>query len=215
MKTLYLLPNLLHEESKLTVSLPSLDALIAESEKGGYTYLKRFSLGKIPVYMLNEHTRNTEELLSIAEEKVGLISDAGLPCLADPGAELVFLARQKSVKIQAIPGPSALTLALMLSGLPAQTFTFHGYLERDEKALLSQLRSFPKKTTHLFIEAPYRNQKLLTFLLKHCQPHDLLSVAWNLTGPDEEVVTQEVQKWRAFPLPDLHKKPAIFILFKN
>ena len=135
MKTLILLPNLLYEEAAFTFQIPPLDALIAESEKGGYTYLKKASLPKLPTYFLNEHTKNIDELLEIAEEKVGLISDAGAPCLADPGSELVFKARQKGIKIEAISGPSSIFLALMLSGLPAQTFSFHGYLSREEKEL--------------------------------------------------------------------------------
>ncbi len=214
MKILYLLPNLLHEEDSFTFQAPALDALIAESEKGGYTYLKRFSIPKIPAYFLNEHTKNIQELLAISEEKVGLISDAGLPCLADPGAELVFQARKKGVEIHAISGPSSLTLALMLSGLRAQSFTFHGYLAKEEKDLVQQVRSFSRKMTHLFIEAPYRNLKMLEFLLKTLAPEDLLCVAWDLTGPGQGVISQTVREWKNNKLPDLHKKPAIFLIYR-
>lgn len=211
MKILILLPNLLHEEAAFTFQIPPLDALIAESEKGGYTYLKKASLPKVPTYLLNEHTKNLDELLQIPEEKVGLISDAGVPCLADPGSELVFKARQKGIQIEAIPGPSSIPLALMLSGLPAQAFTFHGYLSREEKELEKQIRSFPKKMTQIFIEAPYRNQKLLDFLLKHLRPDDLLSIAWDLTGPNQGVISQPVRAWKN--LPDIHKKPAVFLVY--
>src|SRR6185437_5912853 len=94
---------------------PVLDALIAESERAGRQYLKRYGLGQRSIYLLNEHTQDPCELLEIKEEKIGLISDAGMPCLADPGADLIWMARQKGVEIHAFSGPSSILLSLVLS----------------------------------------------------------------------------------------------------
>ena len=211
MKSLHLLPNVLHEASNWRFDPPHIDALIAESEKGGRQYLKKF-FGKIavPIYLLNEHTQDLGSLLTLAEESIGLVSDAGLPCLADPGSQLVLLAKKQKVAIYAYPGPSSIVLSLMLSGLPAQSFTFHGYLERDPLLLRKQLSSFSSHTTHIFIETPYRNQKMLEAILKARKPKDLLCVASDLMGPDQSVVTSAICDWRASP--DFHKKPAIFLI---
>lgn len=211
MKTLYLLPNLLHEDSTWRFEPPPLDALIAESDKGGRQFLKKF-FGKItiPIYLLNEHTQDPSLLLVLPQEKIGLISDAGLPCLADPGSQLVFLAKKQKIDIHAYPGPCSIVLALMLSGLPSQRFTFHGYLERDVPALQKQLTSLSPDMTHIFIETPYRNQKLLNLILKTRRPKDLLCVASDLMGPCETVLTQPICDWTS--LPDIHKKPTIFLI---
>ena len=212
MKTLHLLPNVLHAEARFPFEPPAIDALIAESEKGAHAYRKRFSLPQMPVHLLNEHTTRPEELLRIEQNEVGLISDAGMPCLADPGAQLVMAARKKGIAVKAYPGPSSILLALMLSGLSAQRFFFHGYLEREEKALVRQIQGFAPGVTHLFIEAPYRNLKLFETLLRTLRPDDLLSIACNLTGPDEWVRTAAVKEWKE--TPDIQKKPAIFLVSK-
>lgn len=212
MKVLHLLPNVLHEESTWRFEPPELDALIAESEKGGRQFLKKF-FGKIalPIYLLNEHTSDPAPLLQLAEARVGLISDAGLPCLADPGSQLVLLARKKDIEIHAYPGPSSIVLSLMLSGLPAQQFTFHGYLERDPALLHKQLASLSAQMTHIFIETPYRNQKMLEAIIKARKPKDLLCVASDLMGCGERVISKPICEWTT--LPDLQKKLAIFLLY--
>jgi 16S rRNA (cytidine1402-2'-O)-methyltransferase len=212
MKTLHLLPNLLHEQAQWEFRPPKIDALVAESERGGYAYMKRFGMAKVPLYLLNEHTERPEELVGLKEESVGVVSDAGLPCLADPGANLVWAAREQGIEVKAYPGPSSMMLALMLSGLPAQSFIFHGYLEREPALLEKQIRLLPKNITHVFIETPYRNQRMLETLLKTLAPEDRLCVAWNLTGPDEGVVSKRVKAWKQ--LPDLQKKPGVFLCFK-
>ncbi len=214
MKTLHLLPNVLHGEAKFEFQPPSIDALIAESEKGAHAYRKRFSLPQMPIHLLNEHTTHLDELLRIEQEEVGLISDAGMPCLADPGAQLVLAARKKGIAVKAYPGPSSILLALMLSGLSAQRFFFHGYLEREESKLAQQLQKLAPGLTHLFIEAPYRNQKLLETLLRTLRSQDLLSVACNLTAPDEWVQTKTISEWKVNALPDIQKKPTIFLVAK-
>ncbi|MBI2743370.1 MAG: SAM-dependent methyltransferase [Chlamydiales bacterium] len=231
---LLLLPNLLDETTSVAQLLPAsvgeavrtIQGLIAESEKGGRAYLKLFGVApqKMPIRVLSEHTTKEEldELLSLLKkgERWGLVSDCGLPCLADPGADLVLRARQMNLPIQAFVGPSSITLALMLSGLSGQKFTFHGYLEREEEKLSRQIRALEKlsaqeKETQLCIEAPYRSPKLLGQLLQHLSDKTLLSVAWDLTLPTETVITQPVSVWKKKPLPDLTKKPAIFLFFSN
>lgn len=211
MKKLYLLPNVLHEESSWSFTPPHIDALIAESDKGGYQYLKRFGLPKVPIYLLNEHTEKPSELLKIPEENVGLISDAGLPCLADPGSPLVTAAHKKGIEVEAIPGPNSLMMALQLSGFSGQAFAFHGYFPREEKDLIAKIRSLPKGMAHLFIETPYRTEKLFKMLLKALQPQDQLCVACELMGTNAFVKTHSIQEWKNRSLPS-GKPRAVFVI---
>ena len=211
MKKLVLLPNVLHEESTWSFMPPKIDALIAESEKGGRQFLKRFHLAPCPIYLLNEHTKDPDKLVRIPEEIVGLISDAGLACLADPGAHVVAAARRSGISIDSIPGPSSLMLALQLSGFSGQAFTFHGYFPREEKELALILKRLEVKKTHLFIETPYRTQKLFELLLKFLPESASLCVAFELMGPAECVRTETVRNWKksgiSFP-----KGRAVFVI---
>ncbi len=230
--TLLLLPNLLGEHKHHQPFLPAsvdkamanLDGLIAESEGGGRRFLGRFETKKaahlMPMALLNKHTDDSDLdfLLEpvIAGERWGLVSDAGMPCIADPGHKLVSRARNQGVNIQAFVGPSAVTLALMQSGLPGQSFTFHGYLDRDvarRGESIKQIEAAAKKTraTQIVIEAPHRNGHLMESLLEVLDPKTVLCVAWNLTLPDQGLVTQPVSVWKRSDLPNLHKKPAIFL----
>jgi 16S rRNA (cytidine1402-2'-O)-methyltransferase len=213
MKKLYLLPNSLHEKSTWSYTPPHIDALIAESDKGGYQYLKRFGMPKVPIYLLNEHTDKPVELLKITEENVGLISDAGLPCLADPGSPLVAAARKKGIVVEAIPGPNSIMMALQLSGFSGQAFTFYGYFPREEKDLSAKIRSLPKGMAHLFIETPYRTEKLFRMLLAILQPQDQLCVACELMGPNGFVETRSIQEWKNRSLPS-GKPRAVFVIQK-
>lgn len=230
---LLLLPNLLGEHRFSEVFLPSsvekavksLDGLIAESEQAGRRYLSRFLKDRpatdVPIALFNEHTpkEHIDFLLEpiLQGERWGLISDAGLPCIADPGALLVRRARQRGILIQAFVGPSSILMALMLSGLPGQRFYFHGYLDRDEKKREEQLSSLLKmaekdKATQIFIETPYRNQQLLTLLLEKLPSKSWLCVAWDLTLPTQGVVSQTIHSWKKTAIPNLDKKPAIFLI---
>ncbi|MBM3197782.1 MAG: SAM-dependent methyltransferase [Chlamydiae bacterium] len=222
---LFLLPNLLTEEdecplrsmpSRVGEIVPSLDGLIAESEKGARRYLKKFPFPEgrrfqeVPIYLLNEHTKQ-EEITSLLEpllqgKTLGLISDAGLPCLADPGAPLVFLARQKDIEVEAIPGPSSLILALMLSGLSAQKFSFLGYLDKDVEKRRFAIKQLEKESkqkgmTQVFIEAPYRSAALLTTLLETLEESTQLSVSTRLTYPDEMTITLPIRLWKKMTSP--------------
>jgi 16S rRNA (cytidine1402-2'-O)-methyltransferase len=227
--TLFLLPNVLMEEAETSLWLPagieevvnSLDGLFAESEKGGRKFLNRWRLkGKLQEFLIeeiNEHT--TREVLQerlqhlMAGETWGIVSDAGLPCIADPGSELVRLARLKGVAVKALAGPSSITMALMLSGLPSQRFDFNGYLERKPEALMTQLRSLEKRpVTQIFIEAPYRSLSLFKTCLDALKPDTLLAYAIELTGPEEEVRVKTVREWKKEAPPNLHKKRTIFLI---
>lgn len=232
---LFLFPNLLDEEGMHDQVLPKsvdeavsqIDGLIAESEKAARRFLRRFSFPapktfrEVPIRLLNEHTSDhqLDELLAplIKGECWGLISDCGMPCLADPGSNLVFKARQKGVAVETFAGPSSILMALVLSGLGGQHFTFHGYLPKSEEELLRAVQEMQKhsaqaKSTHLFIEAPYRNEKLLSFLLKTLHEDTFLSLAIDLTASSQEVVTRRVREWKQLALPSIDKRPTVFLV---
>ena len=229
---LLLFPNLLGDFRHAEVFLPAsvfkamqtIDGLIAESETEGRRYLKRFETKKppleIPIALFNEHTPESDLdflLEPIAKgERWGLVSDAGLPCIADPGSKLVLRAMQRGIYTQAFVGPSSILLALMLSGLPGQKFFFQGYLNKDPHKRKDQIKSLSQQsrleqTTQIFIEAPYRNQHALETLLQTLPEKALLSVAWDLTLPTQGVMTQSMAQWKKCSPPNLEKKPAIFL----
>lgn len=224
---LYLLPNLLGETVDHTLLLPrgvdlvvaELDGIIAESAKAARAYLKHFQLKKalqeMPVLILNEHTKEADMLLDGAKkgEIWGYVSDAGLPALADPGAELVRLARTFNIPVRALPGPSSIIMALQLSGFSGQQFTFHGYLAREQEIRKKQLlRMQEDGYTHIFIETPYRSHTMLQELISFLKPETKLSVSWDLTLPSEGSKTGSVKWWRGEQVPDLQKKPAVFLV---
>jgi 16S rRNA (cytidine1402-2'-O)-methyltransferase len=229
---LLLLPNLLgevrHHEPFLPQSVDkavaSLDGLIAESETAGRRYLKRFKTEKlpqeIPIAQFNEHTPadQIDFLLEpvVKGERWGLVSDGGLPCVADPGSTLVKRARQLGLNVQAFVGPSSIMMALMLSGLPGQRFAFQGYLDKEpegRKAQIRNLEAAAKKEgiTQIFIEAPYRNQYLLEALVETLSDETELCVAWDITLQTQGILSQPVKHWKKSPLPTLDKRVAIFL----
>lgn len=233
---LVLLPNVLNEEetnitscfTQSVISLvPMLDGLIAESEKGGRAFLKRFSFpeGKsfrdIPIKVLSEHTKDNEfaELLAPIKEgqRWGLVSDAGLPCLADPGAKLVYLARHSGVDVEAHMGPSSIILSLMLSGLGAQKFTFEGYLPKEGSELVAALKQVQQRAvkegaTHIFIETPYRVDQMLEKLLATLDEKMKLSLSVDLMLPNQMVVTKTIKEWKKSPKLVIGKRLAVFVV---
>lgn len=230
--TLYLLPNLLSEELPWEPFLPvsvkeavlSLQGLIAESEKAGRRFLKRFltheRLAAMPIKLLNEHTPHSEleELFAPIRrgETWGLVSDAGIPCLADPGAALVRLAQKHQLPVVAIPGPSSPILALQLSGLNGQSFSFHGYLPREPDPLQKALKKLEKrsqeeKATQIWIEAPYRSARLAQTAMEVLKPQTLFCIALNLTMPNQRVRTQKIEQWKKTTFP-IEKEPAVFLM---
>ncbi|MCP5492001.1 MAG: SAM-dependent methyltransferase [Chlamydiales bacterium] len=220
--TLHLLPNLLAEglDPKsafvpvLYDIIPTLDGIIGESERNARRYLKLFrdDFRDVPIELLNEHNKDVRPLLKPLEkgESWGLISDCGLPLLADPGAKLVAGARAKKIDVQVYPGPSSIIQALMLSGFSAQGFTFHGYLPRDptrrEQALKALVTSMRKtRLTQVFIEAPYRNNPMRNDLIRLIPKEIGIIAAVDLMLPSQAIFDVRTN-------PELHKKCVVFVL---
>lgn len=197
---------------------------IVEHPKTARQFLKQagcaLPLQKIKMQVLDEHTLPKEfaSLLAplLAGNNVGLLSEAGCPAVADPGAGLVRLAHQKNIRVVPLVGPSSILLALMASGLNGQRFVFHGYLpvendQRVRKILELEKESAARDQTQIFIETPYRNQKLLESLIQTCRDGTELCIACDLTLASEQIATRTVKEWKR-GLPDINKKPAIFLL---
>jgi 16S rRNA (cytidine1402-2'-O)-methyltransferase len=238
--TLYLIPNSLGPGA-LDEVLPAsvrettaqLDYFIAENAKTARAFLKLVStthpLGKplqeIEIRELNINSAASElpSLLAPlqAGRNAGLVSEAGVPAVADPGADLVRLAHQKNIPVKPLVGPSSILLALMASGLNGQSFAFQGYLPTDSGQRANRLRqleqrSRQEKQTQIFIETPYRNEAMLEAIANYCTSSTLLTVATDLTLETETVRTQPVQSWKneitAGRFPDFKKKPTVFLL---
>lgn len=204
--------------------ISGLGHFIVEHPKTARQFLKQIGcilpIQTIKMEVLDEHTRVTEfeKLLApvLAGNDTGLLSEAGCPAIADPGAGLVRLAHQKNIRIRPLVGPSSILLALMASGLNGQRFVFHGYLPvepaRRAKTLVQlEKDSIARDQTQIFIETPYRNQKLLESILHACRGGTVLCVASNLTLAGETISTRTVNDWKQ-ALPDLHNQPAVFLL---
>lgn len=170
---------------------------------------------------LNQHTdpKDLADMLKplLAGEDVGIISEAGCPGIADPGADLVSLAHRNGIRVVPLVGPSSILLALMASGLNGQCFAFHGYLPIEEsarnKAITTlEAESVKRKQTQIFIETPYRNEKLFCALLAHCHPQTLLCVATDITLVTELIQTRSIAQWKTKPGQQLNKRPSLFLL---
>lgn len=170
--------------------------------------------------ILDEHTPDNEipGLLDnlVNGQDVGLMSESGLPCIADPGSKVTQEAHRLNIQIKALSGPSSIFLGLMASGFNGQSFTFHGYLPIKGKGLKQALHSIENNasttgSTHIFIEAPYRNQKLFEEILAVCHPETMLCIASELTAAKEWVKTMNIRTWKS-QHPDIHKKNAIFLI---
>jgi 16S rRNA (cytidine1402-2'-O)-methyltransferase len=230
--TLYLIPVTLGDENVAPV-LPDyvlnitrqLSTFVVENEKTARRFLSVIKTQKpvreLELLTLNEHTQEKElpALLKplLSGQNVGIMSEAGCPGIADPGAKLVELAHRKGIRVMPLVGPSSILLALMASGLNGQSFRFLGYIPADKAARIQRLKdiemtSAKQRETQLFIETPYRNQHLLEDILTHCQTHTRLSIACNISLADEFISTKTVAEWKRGPLPDLHKKPTVFSL---
>jgi 16S rRNA (cytidine1402-2'-O)-methyltransferase len=228
---LYLIPSTLGSEQALPFIAPSvveailpLDYFIVENLRSARRFLKKCgytkNLDDVTFFELNnrtpvaEYSEMVRPLMNGLD--MGLLSDAGVPAVADPGSEIISIAHEKQIKIKPLIGPSSILLALMASGLNGQGFTFNGYLPRKENERIKALKHIEfisKKTgfTQIFMDTPYRNISLLENIVENLSPHTLLCIAVNLTMPDEKIVTQEVSKWRKSNI-SLDKKPAMFLL---
>ena len=241
--TLFLLPNTLgmaHPSTPLFDVIPvevqkitaALSHFVAENAKTTRAYLKlvhanyplALPLQDIQISELNVNTKETAlpGLLAplLAGLDVGLISEAGVPAVADPGANLVRLAHQHHIQVHPLVGPSSLLLSVMASGLNGQSFAFNGYLPTDavlrgKRIAELEIRSRKERQTQLFIETPYRNSALLEALCQACQPATQLCAATDLTLATESIQTKAVAEWRNLmaqgKAPDLNKKPTVFL----
>jgi 16S rRNA (cytidine1402-2'-O)-methyltransferase len=228
---LYLIPCTLGEYAPSQV-LPvpvlelirTLDTFIVENSKSARAFLKACEIptpqNQLQLFEIDKHDDAQDITAFIAPllqgKNVGLISEAGVPAVADPGARIVKLAHQKNIKVVPLTGPSSLLLALMASGMDGQRFCFHGYLPIDRNDRIKTLQRLEKDAiqysqTQLFIETPYRNNNLLKDICDHLQPQTRLCVAVNLTLPDEKVITLSIRDWKKQSV-DLHKKPAVFLI---
>lgn len=232
--TLYFTPVTLGDDN-VTKVIPkdvidiihSLDEFVVENEKTARHFLSHTKhptpIREITLKTLDKNTPNKalKPLLSslIAGKNVGLMSEAGCPGVADPGARLAALAHTKEIRVAPLVGPSSILLSLMASGFNGQCFTFSGYLPIDKLARVNKIKALEKRAkshneTQIFIETPYRNNQMLSALLATCHPNTQLSVACNITLDNEYIVTKTVAQWNeADELPDLHKKPTVFLLF--
>jgi len=232
---LYLIPNTLGEgdADALAAVLPvpvraqaaALGYYIGENAKTTRAFLKKVGtdrpIQEIEIRELNVNTPvgEIDKLLApiLAGADAGLVSEAGCPAVADPGALLVRRAHERGVKVVPFVGPSSILLALMASGMNGQSFAFHGYLpvdagERAKRLRDLEMQSRKAKQTQIFIETPYRNRALLDTLLATCAPSTLVCVAVDLTLASETIASRSIADWKKAPEIDLHKRPAIFLL---
>lgn len=233
--TLYLVPSALGE-TPWTSYLPAetrdiacrLRILIAENAKTTRAELKRLGhplpLRDIVVEQLPERPSDAdiERLLAplLADHDVGLMSEAGCPAIADPGALLVRRAHALGIPVRPLVGPSSLLLALMASGLDGQRFAFHGYLpvrepERSRRIAELEKESARHRQTQIFIETPYRNDALLAALLATCRPATRLCLAVDLSLPTESVMSRTISEWRHQRPPQIDRRPAVFLLLSG
>ncbi|RKD90441.1 16S rRNA (cytidine1402-2'-O)-methyltransferase [Mangrovibacterium diazotrophicum] len=231
MANLYLIPITLGE-SELESVIPathreiilSISHFIVENVRTARRFLKKvdreIDIDSLHFYELNKHT-DKKQLHSYLDPlkqdlHIGIMSEAGCPGVADPGADVVRIAHEKNVKVVPLVGPSSILLAMMGSGMNGQNFAFNGYLpiQKNEKAQqikLLEKRIYTENQSQLFIEAPYRNLQLLDDLLQNCQPHTKLCIACDLTLETEFIKTQSIEAWKKSK-PDIQKRPAIFVL---
>ena len=199
---------------------------IAEHPRSARAFLKEIDLGRpvadVRIATLNEHTPPEALaglLLPLVAEDGGLLSEAGAPAVADPGAALIRLAHARGLRVTPLVGPSAVLLALMASGLEGQRFAFHGYLPIEKSELVRRLRDHEAESrrlrqTQIFIETPYRNDRLMAALVRTCDPGTLVCLATDLTLASESVRTATIAEWRHAPAT-IGKRPTVFLLLAS
>lgn len=231
---LYLIPATLGDTAETADVIPvkvnqlinTIDEYIVENEKSARHYLKKMGIKKplqeIVLHPLNQHTEAKDistYLTSLGQGKnMGIISEAGCPGIADPGAEVVKLAHEKNITVCPLVGPSSILLALMASGFSGQHFAFYGYLPKERNERIKKIKELEKaaqqkKQTQLFIETPYRNNHMLDDILTSCEGNTLLCIACDITLHTEFIKTKTVAAWKK-QVPDINKRPAIFLIYK-
>ena len=231
---LYLIPVTLGETPHENV-LPSFNAevvkeirhFIVEEIRTARRFLRRmdreFPIDDCTFFEMGKHADNSlfaEYLAPIAKgHSVGVISEAGCPAVADPGADIVSIAQRRGIKVVPLVGPCSMIMAVMASGLGGQSFAFNGYLpvqDGDRAKRIKQLesRAWSEGQTQLFIETPYRNRKMFDTLCANLRPDTRMCIAAGITTPDEWIHTKTIREWKQTSLPDLGKIPAIFLIGK-
>ncbi len=230
---LYLIPSFLAETEPGRVFpdynlkvISTLDEFIVEELRTARRFLRKVGYDKdfqnVLFHLLNEHTEfaEMESFLknAISGKDIGLLSEAGTPCIADPGADIVKLAHRLEIKVVPLTGPSSILLALMSSGFNGQNFVFHGYLPVDKRERISSIKKLESNAskfdqTQIFIETPYRNNQMLTSIIENCQPETLLCVASDISSENEQIISMTIKAWKN-KVPDLHKKPAVFLIYR-
>ena len=230
---LYLIPTTLGENEPLEVMPYSvktivelLDHYIVENEKSARRFIKKITPKKtqssLIMMKLDKYAKEieTRTYLDLCEQgvSIGLLSEAGVPAVADPGASMVKLAHEKGIQVVPLVGPSSILMALMASGLNGQNFAFNGYLTIDNSERKKEIKALEKLSkeknkSQIFIETPYRNEKMFTDLKSVLSPGTLLCIAIDISLPKEFIKTYTIAHWKR-QSPDLHKRPAIFIIQK-
>ena len=232
--TLYLIPCPISDDTAVADVTPvanqaiidSLDYFIVENTRSARRFLSKSGYAKAideaTFVELNEHTTSPTEIARMIEplkagRSVGVISEAGVPAVADPGQAVVELCHKHNIRVVPLVGPSSILMAVMASGLSGQSFAFNGYLpikepERSKTIKRLESRARTEHQSQLFIEAPYRNVKLLEQMLKSLNPDTRLCVACDITSKSEYIRTQTVAQWCKSTMPDIQKRPTIFII---
>lgn len=232
--TIYMIPCPISDEAPVWSVLPqanlevmnSLDYFIVENTRSARRFLSRAGIERkidsLEFVELNEHTteaRDIERMLRPVEEgrSAGVISEAGVPGVADPGADIVALAHRKGIRVVPLVGPSSIIMVMMASGQNGQSFAFVGYLPVKEPERMRAVKGLERRAqqehqAQIFIEAPYRNVKLFESLVASLSPKMRLTVAADITSPDELILTLTVEEWRKRGVPPIQKRPTIFVL---
>lgn len=201
---------------------------IVESRKSAVRFLiscdKNFPIDDCSFFELSEHTDKNQDLSKILlplenGNDMGIISDAGCPCIGDPGSRAVEIAHKKNLPVVPLVGPNSMIMALMASGFNGQNFAFNGYLpikngERENKIRQLENKVYKEDQSQLFIEAPYRNDKMLDAILRSCRQDTKLCIAAGITTEQQFICTKTIQQWKKTKKPELNRIPAIFILYK-
>ncbi|MBK6937666.1 MAG: SAM-dependent methyltransferase [Chitinophagaceae bacterium] len=235
MATVYLIPSALAENSiacipaYLAEAIATCSVFFAENERTTRRFFKQLWKHYLPgqnMIIDNYEWINMKEDAAAADifrthlkkgNIIGIISEAGCPGVADPGQVLIAIAQEMDITVRPLVGPSSILLALMASGMNGQTFQFNGYLPIDNHLRCKSIKDFEteskkKNCTQIFIETPYRNNQLIETLLKTCHPETRLCIAVDITGKDEWIKTKTISSWQKNK-PDIHKRPAIFLLY--
>lgn len=234
MPKLYLIPVTLGD-TDINRVLPShnleviktIKHFIVENIRSARRFLKKcdpsINIDELTFYELNKHTK-VEMISTYLEpikkgENIGIISESGCPAIADPGADVVSIAQKRGYKIVPLVGPSSILMSLMASGFNGQSFAFQGYLpinnsEKIRKIKQLESRSYSENQTQIFIETPYRNQKLAEDLIANCKPQTKMCIAMNISLDNEYIVTKTMKEWKG-KLPEMHKQLCVFLIHKG